>query len=264
MPLVQAGEVRLYVEEAGNGSPVLFIAGLGSDHHAWASLLPALTEHFRCITFDNRDSGASDESARPYTVVEMAQDAVAVLDAVGVMQAHVVGTSMGGAIAQQLALRYPDRVARLVLLSTYTSSDERGAAILRTWLALQRALPREAYLRGIFPWLYTVEDYAVPGLIEGVLDVALHVRPPQSPSAYERQMAAALSHNVIGRLSEIRAPVLVLFGEDDILTPLRFARSLVEELPNVRLQTFPRTGHSLPWTRSEEVGRAIRSFLVTA
>ena len=259
--LVPVGNLRLYVEDVGIGAAVLFIAGLGSDHHSWTPVLPLLSEVLRCITFDNRDSGASEEATQPYTVADLAADAAQVLDALGVPRAHVVGASMGGAIAQELALRYPERVERLVLLSTYTSSDERGAAILRSWLHLQRSLPREAYYRAIYPWLYTVEDYAVPGLIEGVLEYTLRERAAQSASAYERQMAAALSHDTVGRLAAIRAPTLLLFGEDDVLTPLRFARSLLAEIPDVRLQTFPRTGHSLLWTRTAEVGAAIRQFL---
>jgi len=261
VPLVAVGNLRLYVEDVGIGAPVLFIAGLGSDHHSWTPVLPLLSEVLRCITFDNRDSGASDEATQPYTVAELAADAAEILDALGVGRAHVVGASMGGAIAQELALRYPERVGRLVLLSTYTSSDERGAAILHSWLHLQRALPREAYFRAIYPWLYTAEDYAVPGLVENVLEYTLRERPAQSASAYERQMAAALSHEAVGRLAEIRAPTLLLFGEEDVLTPLRFAQSLAAEIPDARLQVFPRTGHSLLWTRTAEVGAEIRQFL---
>ena len=261
VPLVPVGNLRLYVEDVGIGAPVLFIAGLGSDHHTWVPVLPLLSDAFRCITFDNRDSGASDEAGQPYAVAELAADAAAILEALGVARAHVVGVSMGGAVAQELALRYPERVGRLVLLSTYTSSDERGATILGSWLHLQRALPRDDYFRAIYPWLYTVEDYAVPGLVESVLEYTLRERSSQSESAYARQMAAALSHKTVGRLAAIRAPTLLLFGEDDSLTPLRFARSLAAEIPDVRLQTFPRTGHSLLWTRTAEVGAAIRQFL---
>lgn len=261
MPHVRVGDLRMFVEEAGSGPPIVFISGLGSDHRAWTPVLPALAPVFRCITFDNRDVGATDRTPVDYTVKSMADDTLGLLDALGIGRFHAVGASMGGAIAQELALRCPDRVNRMVLIATYTSSDARGAAILESWLHLRRLLPPEMATRAILPWLYTVEDYAVPGLIEEALRYALEAPLPQEPDAYERQMRAALGHHIVGRLDSIRAPTLVLFGEDDILTPLRFARSLTAEVPDVRLRTLPHAGHSVVRTRSAEIAAAIRQFL---
>lgn len=261
MPFVSVGQLNVYFEERGAGPPILFISGLGSDLRSWEPLLPFCSTTYRSITFDSRDNGSTSPAGGPYTISDMVEDAAGLLGALGVPRAHVVGASMGGAIAQELAIRRPDLVDHLVLLSTYTSSDPRGAAILESWLHLQRALPREAYLRAIYPWLFTVEEYGAPGLIEDVIQYALENRSQQSPEAYERQMQAALSHHSVGRLSAIRAPTLVLFGEDDILTPLRFAHSLMEEIPHVRLRTFPGAGHALVWTRTREVAEEILGFL---
>ena len=261
MPFVRVGDLNFYFEEIGAGPPIVFISGLGSDLRSWTPLLPFLSTTYRCITFDNRDTGSTSQVPDGYAISDMAEDVAGLLEALGVQRAHVVGASMGGAIAQELAIGRPDLVDHLVLLSTYTSADSRGAAILDSWLHLQRALPREAYLRAIYPWLFSVEEYAAPGLIEGVLQYALEHRSQQSPEAYERQMQAALSHHTVGRLGAIRAPTLALFGEDDILTPLRFARSLTEEIPLARLRTFPGAGHALVWTRTREVAEEILGFV---
>jgi len=261
MPHAATVSVPLYYQEFGDGPPIALIPGLGSDHRAWAPLLPFLDPEFRCISFDNRDSGQSGPGPSTYTIAEMAQDVVSLLDALAIERCHVIGVSMGGAIAQELAISRPERLDRLVLLSTYTTSDARGAAILQSWLQLRQALPRAEYLHSIYPWLYSVEDYATPGLLDAILQYALDNPYPQSPEQYERQMRAALSHDTNGRLHAIRAPTLLLFGEEDILTPLRFADGLVAEIPDVRLQTFPGTGHALLWTRTGPVAEVIRSFL---
>lgn len=263
MPYANLKPCRIYYEETGHGPAVVLIPGLGADHRTWAVLLPILADHFRCVTLDHRDSGQSDPASAPYAIQELAADIVGLQDALNIKRCHLVGTSMGGAVAQEVAIAHPGRVDRLVLIATYTSSDARGAAILESWLHLQRTLPREAYLRAIYPWLYSVEDYAAPGLIEGVLQYALENPHVQKPDQYERQVRAALSHHTVGRLGHIRAPTLLLCGEEDILTPPRFAHSLLAEIPDVRLQPFPGTGHALVWTRTAEVAHAINEFLPT-
>src|SRR5438128_1434616 len=149
MARVRAGELELFYETAGAGEPVPMLMGLGGGHHAWDLVRPELAR-YRLVLPDNRAAGASDESSGPYTLDDMASDALAVMDALGIERFHVIGASMGGAIAQRLALLAPTRVATLVLLCTWGRTDPFLAAILESWRLMAERLSPEA-LHGAGP-----------------------------------------------------------------------------------------------------------------
>jgi pimeloyl-ACP methyl ester carboxylesterase len=256
--------VELFYRESGEGPPVLWIMGLGNDHRGWAYQVPAFRDAFRCITYDNRDCGQSQRADGPYTVVDLAEDAVALLDAREVERAHVVGFSMGGAQAQELAIRHPGRVNKLVLCSTYTSRDPRGMDIFQSRILLRERLSPEEYQRVTLPWAYTYQDYQRPGFIEATIDAVLNDAYPQDDAAYRRQVEATLSVDTEARLDQVRAPTLLVFGEDDITTPLRFARVLEAGIPDARLVTVPGAGHGLPWSHPDALNDAVRDFLLEA
>jgi pimeloyl-ACP methyl ester carboxylesterase len=265
MPAVRvATGLELFYRESGEGEPILWIMGLGNDHRGWAYQVPAFRDRFRCITYDNRDSGQSQRADAPYTVADLAEDAVALLDALDIERAHVVGFSMGGGQAQELAIRHPERVNKLVLCSTYTSRDPRGTDIFQSRVLLRERLSAEEYQRVTLPWAYTYQDYQRPGFIEATIEAVLNDPYPQDMDAYRRQVEATLSVDTEGRLDQIRALTLLVFGEDDITTPLRFARVLEAGIPNARLVTVPGAGHGLPWSQPDALNDAVRSFLLEA
>ena len=259
--LLAATGFELFYRESGEGDPILWIMGLGNDHRGWAYQVPAFRDRYRCITYDNRDVGQSQQADGAYTVAEMAEDAVGLLDALGIERAHVVGFSMGGAQAQELAIRHPERVRRLVLCNTYTSRDPRGESIFRGRVLLRERLSPEEYQRLTLPWAYTLRDYERPGFIEQTIEALVNEAHPQSPDAYRRQVDATLSAETEARLGQITAPTLLLYGEDDITTPLRFARTLEAGIPNTTLRLVEDAGHGLPWSQPDEFNRIVGEFL---
>lgn len=262
MPFADANGMRLFYRETGQGPPVLLIQGFEMDHRGWARILPHLRDRFRCITFDNRDVGQSSRATGPYTPREMARDAVGLLDALGVERAHIVGHSLGGAVAQEVALGWPERVDRLALLSTYVRQGPRHRAMAQARRVMRARLSLREYYEALFPWVYSDADYEVPGQVEEILERASANPSPQEYDAYCRQLEAVMAHNTEGRLGAIRAPTLVLTGERDLLTPLEESERLAREIPHARLVVVPRAGHGLLWTRdAEAVGRHLRAFL---
>jgi pimeloyl-ACP methyl ester carboxylesterase len=260
MSHMSVGGLRLRFEIAGEGPPVLFLPGMGNGREAWRGQVVALGEAFRCVTYDPRDVGESDLATAPYTIRDLAGDAAALLEALGVARAHVVGWSMGGAVAQELALGWPERVDRLVLIATYPAGDARGAANLHGWALLRRRLEPVDYQRVIAPWVYSPREFDEPDLVERAIAQVLR-RPAQPQAAFERQVEATLGHDALDRLPLIAAPTLLLFGTDDALTPLRFAHALRARIPHSDLQTIDGAGHALIWTRAAEVNAALRQFL---
>ncbi|MEX0785216.1 MAG: alpha/beta fold hydrolase, partial [Dehalococcoidia bacterium] len=178
-----------------------------------------------------------------------------------VERAHVVGFSMGGAQAQEVAIRYPERVRKLVLCNTYTSRDARAAAMFRGRVLLRERLSAEEFHRLTLPWAYTHQDYGRPEYIEGVITALLKDANPQSNAAYARQIEATIDFVSDDRLGQIAAPTLLLFGEDDITTPLRFARSLEAGIEDTRTHVVPGAGHGLPWSHPDEFNEVVREFL---
>jgi pimeloyl-ACP methyl ester carboxylesterase len=257
-----AGGVRLAWEELGAGEPVLLIHGLGYDRRGWGPLPALLAADFRVVLFDNRGVGESDVPAGPYTTAQLAADAVAVLDAAGVERAHVVGTSLGGMIAQELALSSPERVERLVLACTTPGGErsfpmpERGQRLFLEFLQE----PAEEGLRGLVE--NALADATVAGrpeLVEEIYAYRLAHRPPLD--GWQAQAGAAFGFDALDRVASLTMPVLLLHGTDDHVVDTRNSSLLAEAIPGARLELFEGTGHLFFWEEPERFAASVRRFL---
>jgi len=245
MPRVRAGALEIFYDTDGDGEPALMLMGLGGEHHAWDFVRPDLARRHRLVMVDNRDAGASDEASAAYGLDDMAGDALAVMDALGIERFHVVGASMGGAIAQRMALLAPTRVATLVLLSTWGRTDAFLATILESWRLMAERLSPAALLRAQTPWAFTYRFFQRPSSEVQAWQAGLFERGLlKSVPAYQRQIDACLAHDTLDLVPLLRTPTLVLVGEDDILTPPRYARALAAALPAGEVMLVPATGHA--------------------
>jgi 3-oxoadipate enol-lactonase len=251
--------VRIAWNEVGAGEPVLLIHGLGYARWGWEPVARALGERFRLLLFDNRGIGESEVPPGPYTARAMAEDAVSVLDAAGVDTAHVVGTSLGGMVAQELALGWPERVGRLVLACTTPGGPAAYPLPERTLALMAEApsLPQDVALRRF------VENALAPGAPEALIDrIVVHrLAAPPDPAGWAAQAAAGASFDAFERLGAIAAPTLVLHGTADGVVDPRNAELLGERIANARVELFPGTGHLFFWEQPERFVEIVGEFL---
>ena len=258
MPKLQLADVDLYYTERGSGRPLLLVPGIPAIASDWAPLAERLSGSRRAIAYDNRGSGASGVTPAPYSCAQLAADAVALLDALDVERADVFGMSLGGMIAQELALGWPDRVDRLVLGCTHCGLDhaepperEAGRAFaLETddWAERMLALAPFAFAAG-------VDGELLSRFIEKkVADV-------QEPEGYRGQIAAALSHDSYDRLPGIEHPTLIVTGADDRVIPAASSEVLHERIPGSRLEVVAGAGHLFFLERPDESLRLLEDFL---
>jgi len=250
---------RLYWDETGAGEPLLLIMGLGYSHEMWFRSRPLLAQHFRTIAFDNRGVGKSDVPPGPYTMAAMAADAAAVLDAAGVESAHVFGISMGGMIAQELALDFPGRVRSLVL--GCTSCGGRNAAraedrVLQLIIARANMTPEDG-AQAMEPFVYNAGTPR-ERIAE---DLEVRRRNFPTPMGYTGQLAGIFGWTSFDRLKEIRVPTLIVHGESDQLVPPENARILQHQIRGSRLVMLPRASHIFTSDQPELAHRAILEFL---
>jgi pimeloyl-ACP methyl ester carboxylesterase len=262
MPEKTVNGLRIHYEERGSpeGPAIVFIPGLGSSHLSWGGVARHISGNHRIIVVDPRDSGQSERAIADYTVGDMAEDIAGLVQALHIQKTAIVGISMGGAIAQELAIRYPEKVERAVLVATYDSGDSRGTFIFEQFARLRRLLSKEDYYRTILPWIYTHQEFESIVPDQAVKQFA---QDPyfQDPDTYERQMRATVSYRSRDRLGLITCPTLVVFGDEDMFTPLRFARSLQAGIPFSRLVVVSGAGHGIIWTRIVEVASLISNFM---
>ena len=262
MPRAKVGALEISYDVDGAGDPVLMLMGLGGTHHGWDLVRSDCARRHRLVLVDNRDAGESHEASAAYGLGEMAGDALAVMDHLGIERFHVVGASMGGAIAQHLALQAPSRVASLVLASTWGRTDPFLAAVLRGWRAMVERLAPETFLAAQSPWAFTARYFQEPPaeLVAWQAEQAKHA-PLKSVAAYQRQVDACLRHDVMGMFVLLRTPALVVVGEDDILTPPRYARALAAALPRGEVMLVPGAGHACFLETPKAFGDRVLRFL---
>ena len=197
---------------------------------------------------------------RPLSVVMMADDAAAVLRALAVPSAHVAGFSMGSAIAQELALRHPELVRSLVLVSTYARPDALFRSQLNFWRWLPEVAPSErAFYEGFFIWVYTPRAHA-DGSVEQIVEEALAFPHQQSVEAFQAQVDVCLAHDTVDRLSVIAAPTLVLAAELDTILPPRFGQSVAAGIPNARSEIVPGAAHQFFQELPDEFNARVDAF----
>ena len=253
--------MRLHWEDTGGaGPPVLLIMGLGMTATGWWRTVPVLVEAgLRVIAFDNRGVGRSERPPGPYTVAEMADDAVSVLDAAGVERAHVYGISLGGMIAQELALRCPERVRALVLGATTGGGAHfvpAGEAV-NTVVQLRAQMTAEYAVWASVPLNYAARTRREHGdrIAE---DIEQRLRFPVEPEFYAAQLAAAHAHDA--RVADISAPTLVVHGTEDVLIPPANGERLAAAIPDADLTLWPDAAH-LYFTDEPEADRGVARWL---
>lgn len=264
MPIKTVGGVEMYYEISGSGAPVVFISGITQDHLPWKLFqVPAFSAAgYQCLVFDNRDVGQTGESpVGSYPITRFAQDTIELTEQLGIRSFHLIGYSMGGAIAQELALGFPDRIRTLTLLSTFPKIDAYVATLLGTLKAAKLKLSREEFLQTIGLRVFTHRFYENPETVQKWMSRALANPYPQSAAAFLRQADAILGHNALDRLHRIATPTHVVVGEEDIFVYPRFSRSLAEIIPAAKLTVIPDAGHAVASERAVEFNRIALEFL---
>lgn len=234
---------ELYIDRRGDGPEVLLIAGLGDPAEAWGPQLERLAGRYSVTAYDNRGAGRTPLPAEPLSIESMADDALAVLDSLEVPAAHVAGFSGGSRIAQELALRHPERVRSLVLMSTWARPDAYWTSLTGYWNWLADYAPSDrAMLEAFFLWVYTPRAHE-DGTVEQIVAEALRFSHPTSAEAFQAQLAPLRTHDNLARLPEIVAPTLVLAGELDVTTPPRYGRAVADAIPGARFEVMPGEAH---------------------
>jgi len=251
--------VRVAWERRGAGFPLVLVHGLGYARWGWEPVADSLAERFEIVLLDNRGIGESDAPPGPYTVAEMAGDVVRVLDEAGIERAHVVGTSLGGMIAQELALEHARRVEKLVLVCTTPGGPEAAPMPEVT----TRLIAEAAGLEPMIALRRFVENALAPSASEELVEriLAHRVRTTQPLAAWAAQAAAGAAFDAWDRLSALTSPTLVLHGTEDVVVDPRNAELLEARIPDAVLDWFPGCGHLLFWEEPQQFIDILGEFL---
>ncbi len=251
----------IYYEEHGDGEPLLCVMGLSADVLAWVLQVPAFSQRHRTVIFDNRDVGRSSMADGPYEIADMARDALDLADALGLESFHLLGVSMGGAIAQEMALAAPDRIRTLTLTVTFAGTGHWGRVLSKTWGARVLETPRERHVDELLLLNLSEELFEDPAKVEFARNLMLQNPHPQPPEAFARQLDASSRHEARDRLPSLTMPVHVIGGERDILVPVWKSKEIAELIPGAKLTVLEGAPHGLTMERAEEFNELVLRFI---
>jgi 3-oxoadipate enol-lactonase len=261
MPFVDTSRGRLHYEERGQGPVIVLIHGLAGDLSAWRDQVEALSSDYRVIAFDNRGAGSSVQVDEPESTEAMAGDTLELMDALDAERAQVVGRSMGGAIAQHMALRAPERVQSLVLCASFARLDPLGERVLSN-------------MRDVLEWRGSWVDHARHS-VANFVSADFYNRSPEAiariealiggesrlPACYVAQNHACLEHDTLDRLGDITCPTLVLNGGRDPICSPTCTGWMVERLPNVEAVEFEESSHFFLIEQPERFASLLEGWL---
>ena len=262
MPKVRVADISIHYETYGQGEPLVLIMGLGGGSSMWWRQVAFFSPDYQVIVYDSRGVGRTDKPDIPYSMDMLVGDAVGLLERLGIASAHIYGVSMGGMVAQELALRYPKLVSSLVLGATTCGGGHA-------------AMPSQATLQKLFGIMTLSPDEAVkvstsvtfsPTFIERHPEkinewLIKGAESPPSPLGFKRQAEAVAGLDTYDRLQRIIAPTLILAGTADQLIPSDNSRILASRIPNAKLVLFEGAGHGYLWEAEEAANQTARDFL---
>ena len=262
MPEIVQNNRRIYYESHGEGDPLVLIRGLGSNADHWYAQVPGLSGHYRVITFDNRGIARSSDPGGPFTIPDMAEDTVRLMNALGIEQAHVLGLSLGGMIAQEMAIRHPQRIKGLILVVTLCGGQHQVVAEDAVREKLQRMIVEgsvDARIMALDVFFAPRTIRERPQVLQAYAEVSM--KYPAGMEILQRQWEAASRHDTYDCLDRIKAPTLVLTGEEDVLIPPGNSEILAERIPGAELLVIPGGGHQIMIEQPQACNQAIIAFL---
>lgn len=261
MAFVRVNDTTLYYQLMGNGKPLIFISGLGLDHATWLPVLDEFTQHHQVLIFDNRGVGQSDTPDHPYTIEMMAEDTFQLMQALQIEKADIVGHSMGGAIAQNLAIKYPQVVDRLVLYASAAKMPARSTLPFTVQFHLwQQNTDMGLLIRNILPWLYSEELLSSSIKVEAIIEMMKNYPYPQTIEGFHNQALACQALDLRKVIHKIQAQTLVLAGEDDIALPVNESMYLAEQIPNATLTVLAKMAHVFHLEQPQQFTQAVKEF----
>jgi len=260
VPFVDANGQRLFYVEQGNGEPLLLVTGLGGDHLSWGEQLEPFSARFRTVAFDNRDSGQSSSAPESYEVADMARDALGVADHLELDHFHLMGISLGGAIAQELALAVPDRVRTLTLAMSWPGDGHWGRVRGRLMANAAMRTPREEHIEQLLLACLSEDAFEDPERVAYFRNMVLDTPHPQSVEAFARQAQAVGGHEARNRLGDLTMPTHVIGAERDLMIPVWKARELADAIPGARFTMLERGTHAVNMEQAEEFNRVVLAF----
>lgn len=245
MATIKVNNINYYYEESGNGEPLLLIAGVGCDVSVWTSIFGRLNPNFRIIMFDNRDVGRTDYVDTDYSIDDMADDTVRLIRKLGYEKVHVLGHSMGGAIAQNIAYRYSDVVNKLIICNSLVQVPEVSKVALEFAGKLKKvSTDISLSIQAIAPWIYSDDYLRFDNNLEKLGELMKSYPFPQQADGYLRQVSALNKFDSSKYLHQITQLTLIIAGSHDMLTPLSQSQIMADHIPNSQLVVLP--GSHLP------------------
>jgi len=268
MPLATVSGRKVYYESHGlaGGTPLVLVMGMAGSCKGWLALqVPELSPHHRTVIYENRGVGESEDPGGPFTTADLADDLAGLLDALSIPRAHVLGAFLGGMTAQELALRHPGRVERLILVGTYARPDAKRRLLIEKWREMARIdFSPAVMVRERLLWTLRDETLEQTDLVEAMASSFPGGGLPIEPGVFIRQCDACLGHDTVDRLRAIRQPTLVICGRHDQLTPPKLHRELADEIPNAHLMTLSYGAHLVMAECAQQMNEAVLHFLAEA
>jgi len=262
MPQVCCNNLLLHYDDTGQGDPLVFLNGLAGDHLYWKGQVRTFSDRFRCLALDNRDAGQSSYAAESYTITDLAGDVLGLLQALDLPPAHLVGLSLGGMIAQEVALLEPGRVRSLFLVGTLAKADDWFNATLDAYGHIRRQVAdTPAFFEALLPWLVSHRFFESSSKVDWLRALLRQNPQPQRIDGFFRQFEAMRRHDTLDRLALLQCPILVAAGEDDQIAPPRYARQIAACVPQARLEILPGVGHAPPIEDPRRFNRLLAEFL---
>ncbi|WP_420422000.1 alpha/beta fold hydrolase [Simkania sp.] len=263
MPTLNNENCNIYYEVKGQGAPLVLINGFTNHLGMWDSFAACFQHQFQVLQFDPRGAGRSETPATSFTIDHIADDVIALLDTLSFKQADMIGFSMGSIIIQSIALRYPDRLGKAVMISPFTRFptsaylQSLNSAHLRDYGLSPRLL-----IEKVLPWIYSSSFLKDPVRVKQTIEELENTPYPQSNEGYDKQLEALFSFDQTDKLHEIAHPTLLIAGEEDLYTPLYTAQKLKELLQNATLEILSQVGHMGHIERKHEVLNLITTWLL--
>jgi pimeloyl-ACP methyl ester carboxylesterase len=263
MPSLSVNDTAIYYEQEGTGVPLVLIVGYNCDSSQWSLVRPTLAQDFTLLLIDNRGSGRSGSPDVPYSVSLMAADIAELMAALNLTKAHVLGHSMGGAIAQEFAYRYPHLVDRLILSNSLIKFPANTAMAFKWLLDLREGgLSPHLLVEGGLPWVYSSQFLANPDNVREAVESTLANPYPQSLAGQKRQFEALIAFDSEFWFEKIKARTLVIAGAEDICAGVTNSERLSKGIPHAELVRLPGIGH-VPLVESPaEFASLVRNFLI--